>query len=60
MFKVWHRYLFVDARYEKVRRNGCVVDSAVLIAYGINEAGRRSIIGVSVSLSESDVHWRDF
>lgn len=55
-----HRYLFVDARYEKVRRDGCVVSSAVLIAYGINEDGRRSIIGVSVSLSESEVHWRDF
>ena len=48
-----HRYLFVDARYEKVRRDNCVVDSAVLIAYGVNEAGRRSIIGVSVSLSEA-------
>jgi transposase-like protein len=26
-------YLFLDARYEKVRRDGSVVDSAVLIAY---------------------------
>jgi putative transposase len=55
-----YRYLFIDARYEKVRRNACVVDSAVLVAYGIDETGRRSIIGVSVSLSESEVHWRDF
>ena len=55
-----YRYVFVDARYEKVRRTGCVVDSAVLIAYGIDEAGARAILGVSVSLSEHEVHWRDF
>jgi transposase-like protein len=55
-----YRYIFVDARYEKVRREGCVVDSAVLIAFGINETGCRTILGVSVSLSEAEVHWRDF
>ena len=45
---------------KNVRRTGCVVDSAVLIAYGIDEAGTRAILGVSVSLSEHEVHWRDF
>lgn len=55
-----YRYVFVDARYEKVRCNGCVVSSAVLIAYGINLEGRREILGVSVALSEHEVHWRDF
>ncbi len=55
-----YRYVFVDARYEKVRRTGCVVDSAVLIAYGVDEEGSRSILGVSVSLSEHEVHWREF
>jgi len=54
------RFLFVDARYEKVRRQGCVVDSAVLIAYGIDEKGKREIIGISVSLSEAEIHWRAF
>jgi len=53
-------YLYVDARYEKVREGGCVVDSAVLIAYGINEFGKREIIGISVSLSEAEIHWRKF
>ena len=53
-------YLYVDARYEKVREGGCVIDSAVLIAYGINELGKREIIGVSVSLSEAEIHWRTF
>ena len=55
------RYLFIDARYEKVRVGGTVRSCAVLIAIGIREAdGRRVILGVSVSLSEAEVHWRDF
>lgn len=53
-------YLFLDARYEKVRRGGTVSDSAVLIAYGITHAGERRIIGVSVALSEHEAHWRTF
>jgi len=54
------RHLMVDARYEKVRHGGHVIDNAVLIAYGIDDEGRKSILGVSVSLSESEVHWRTF
>lgn len=53
-------YLWVDARYEKIREGGCVTDCAVLVAYGLDERGRRDILGVSVSLSESEVHWRTF
>lgn len=53
-------YLFLDARYEKVRRNGSVQDAAVLIAVGVDVEGRRQVLGVSVSLSEHEVHWRDF
>ena len=53
-------YLFLDARYEKVRRDGSVVDSAVLIAYGVGQDGKRRIVGISVALSEREVHWRDF
>lgn len=53
-------YLILDARYEKVRRDGAVVSSAVLTAIGVTSAGTRSILGVSVSLSEAEVHWREF
>jgi transposase-like protein len=53
-------YLILDARYEKVRHGGSVVDCAVLVAIGINPDGKRSILGVSVSLSEAEVHWRQF
>jgi transposase-like protein len=54
------RYLILDARYEKVREAGCVRDCAVLTAIGVDAEGRRSILGVSVSLSEAEVHWREF
>jgi len=53
-------YLILDAHYEKVRQNGSVQPCAVFTAIGINTEGRREIIGVSVSLSEAEVHWRDF
>ncbi len=54
------RYLYVDAHYEKVRVDGSVAPCAILIAVGVDEGGRRSLLGVSVSLSEAEVHWRDF
>ena len=54
------KYLILDARYEKVRHGGHVIDNAVLIAYGIDYEGVRHILGASVSLSEAEVHWRDF
>ena len=53
-------YLVLDARYEKVRHGGSVVSCAVLIAVGINLEGHRTLLGVSVSLSEAEVHWREF
>ena len=53
-------YLILDARYEKVRRDGVVLDCAVLLAYGVDAAGQRFILGVSVALSEAETHWRDF
>jgi transposase-like protein len=53
-------FLLVDARYEKVRHGGSVVDCAVLVAVGITPEGTRSVLGVSVSLSEAEVHWREF
>src|SRR5690242_17672387 len=53
-------YLILDARSEKVRHGGQVVPCAVLVAIGIDPGGRRSVLGVAVSLSEAEVHWRDF
>lgn len=53
-------YLIVDATYLKVRHNGSVMSMAILLAYGINLEGKREILGASASLSEAEVHWREF
>jgi transposase-like protein len=53
-------YLYVDARYEKVREAGQVRDAAVLVATGITPEGERQVLGVSVSLSEHEIHWKAF
>ena len=53
-------YLYLDARYEKVRQDGQVRDAAVLIATGVDRTGHRQVLGVSVALSETEIHWRLF
>jgi len=53
-------YLYLDARYEKVRQSGSVRDAAILMACGVKRDGKRSILGISVSLSEAEAHWRAF
>jgi transposase-like protein len=37
-----------------------VRDAAVLVAVGVQGDGHRQVLGVSVSLSEHEVHWRAF
>jgi putative transposase len=54
------KYLILDARYEKMRHGGVVRDAAVLSAIGIGADERRRVLGVSVALSEAEVHWRGF
>ena len=53
-------YLVLDAHYEKVRKNGSVLSCAIFTAIGVDTDGRREILGVSVSLSEAETHWRQF
>ena len=55
-----YKYLWLDARYEKVRIDGVVRDAAVLMAAGLNLDGKREVLGVSTSLSEAEIHWRTF
>ena len=55
-----YKYLWLDARYEKVRVDGLVRDAAVLMAAGLNLDGKREVLGVSSSLSEAEIHWRSF
>lgn len=53
-------YLYLDAQYEKVRYEGAVRSLAVLKAVGVTDAGVREVLGISCSLSEAEVHWREF
>ena len=53
-------YVYLDARYEKVRQNGHVVNLSVHIAIGVNEEGFREVLGISVKISEAEIHWRSF
>jgi transposase-like protein len=55
-----YKYVWLDARYEKVRVDGMVRDAAVLMAAGLNLEGKREVLGVSSSLSEAEIHWRSF
>jgi transposase-like protein len=66
-FKKWrarplrkYEYLYLDARYEKVRNAGSVTDLATLIAIGATEEGKVELLGISVKLSEAEIHWREF
>jgi putative transposase len=49
-----------DALWCKVRQSGLVKDATVLVASGVGEDGKRSLLGVSVSSGEHEVHWRSF
>ena len=53
-------YLFLDARYEKLRDGGVVRDAALFSAIGIGADGRRRVLGVSCDPSEAEIHWRAF
>jgi putative transposase len=53
-------YVIVDARYERVRENGVVRRQAVLIALGVNNEGRRCVLGVDLAKRESKSSWGEF
>jgi transposase-like protein len=53
-------FVQLDALWCKVRRSCLVQDAAVLVASGVREDGRRTILGVSVAVGEQEVHWRAF
>ncbi|SFH01200.1 IS256 family transposase [Sporolactobacillus nakayamae] len=53
-------FLFVDAVYTKVREDGQVRSRGVLISYGINEKGYRTILGLKIDDSESTEAWKNY
>lgn len=50
-------YLVVDARYERIRREGSIIPQGVLIVVGIDADGYREILGVWCADSESESSW---
>lgn len=52
-------YLFVDARYEKVRVNSRVVSQGVLVVSGVRDDGLREILAVEVSDTESEATYQE-
>jgi len=50
-------YLFLDATYLKARWARSVESVPVLIAYGVNEAGKRELLAVEVGTEESGIVW---
>jgi putative transposase len=52
-------YVFVDARYEKVRVDHKVVSQGVLIVSAVRDDGMREILGVEVADTESEATYHD-
>src|SRR5512132_2610132 len=53
-------YLFLDAKVEKVRDGGRVVNKALVIAHGVHETGRRGILSIDVGEAETEAFWTEF
>src|SRR6202007_1487281 len=52
--------LWLDAPYVKVRQAGRIVSVAVIIAVGVNDDGRREVLGMTVGASEAETFWTEF
>jgi len=50
-------YLVVDARYERIRRDGSIIPQGVLVVVGIDADGYREVLGVWCADSESESSW---
>jgi transposase-like protein len=53
-------YVWIDATYVKVRQNGRIVSVAVIIATGVNNDGRREVLGMDIGPSEAETFWTEF
>src|SRR4029450_11690564 len=55
-----YSYLFLDAKMEKLRDGGRVVNKALVIAHGVHETGRREILSIDVGEAETAAFWPEF
>jgi transposase-like protein len=54
------RYIYLDAMYPKVREGLQVLGLAVLVAIGVNQDGRREVLGITVADGEMESCWKAF
>jgi putative transposase len=57
-----YAYVYLDATYLKGRQGNAqqVCSRAVVIAMGVNEDGRRELLGLKVGDSETETFWAEF
>jgi putative transposase len=53
-------YLWIDATYVNVRQNGRIVPAAAIVAVGVNNDGRREVLGMDIGPSEAETFWTAF
>jgi len=56
----WYPFVMVDAIFTKVREGGQVRSKGLMIALGVNEDGRREVLGFRCEDSESEPGWSNF
>lgn len=52
-----YEYLMVDARGERIRRDGAIIPQSALIVVGVDSEGFRETLGVWCADSESEASW---
>ena len=53
-------YVWLDAKYLKVREGDRVVSMALVVAIGVRSTGEREILGCDIGLSEDAPFWTEF
>lgn len=53
-------YVWLDATYVRSRAGGRVVNVAIVVAVGVNQDGRREVLGIRVMPSEAEAFWGEF
>src|SRR6202142_418226 len=53
-------YIWIAATYVKVRQNNRIVSVAVILAIGVNNDGRREVLGMDIGPSEAETFWTAF
>jgi len=53
-------FLLLDAMHLKVRRQGAVRSTTVMLAVGVSEEGQREILGLETAFGETQEAWRRF